>query len=220
MQLEPCCICKDKEPIFRCVQCQECLICIGCVQNLMEHGLASRCPICRKTDDWCMPIVKANQNRITICQCIYNIISCKNISIKCPRKKDIYDEFINWKIDHQNEIKIAYKFLALIGILCVFYLIGIGWAKLYNGCITTCKTFYQNTLEHIFRGAFISFIVILGSLLISRICYDCYKQNILCGCVINICICITCIFKSIFTYTIHLILKCCNKPLKIQIENN
>ena len=38
--------------------------------------------------------------------------------------------------------------------------------------------------------------------------------------VINICICITCIFKSIFTYTKHLILKCCNKPLKIQIENN
>ena len=125
--------------------------------------------------------MKANQNRITITACIYNIISCKNISIKCPRKKDIYDEFINWKIDHQNEIKIAYKFLALIGILCVFYLIAVLDGLNHNGCIT-CKTFYQNTLRHIFRGAFISFIVILGSLLISRICYDCYKQNILCGC--------------------------------------
>ena len=224
LQLEPCCICNDKAPMFKCVQCRECLICIGCIQHLMEYGQASKCPVCRKEDNWCIPITKQAETKITICQCIYNIIFCKKLGLKCPNKKEVYEDFIRWKIIHEDKVKIVTRLLALIGIICVFYLIGIGWAKLYNGCITQCGSFYKNTIEHIFRGAFISFIFLLGSLLISRICYDCYKENIPCGCVINIFICSLWILNGCYMCTKKIILNGCsglfNKRVKIQIENN
>jgi hypothetical protein len=55
-----CVICFENSKItHNCIQCKSCNICIGCISNIQERGIAGQCPVCRKNTPWCnnMPVV-------------------------------------------------------------------------------------------------------------------------------------------------------------------
>lgn len=200
MQIQPerCCICNDNKPFYGCNQCNESKICIDCIQNLMEFGHASKCPVCRKKTPWCVQLEEDKEQKSSY----YCISKCFTIKCSCPQcltTKEIYERYIQWKIDNQEEIKFTMRILALLGICLILYCIGIGWAALYKGCITTCDNWYKNSLEHILRGALIVFIFSIGFILIGRVCKDCYNERIPCGISLNILWCI-CNIPTCFKY--------------------
>jgi len=178
VNLDMCCICGENTiPIYKCNQCIESTLCIGCTQNLMEYGHADKCPICRKESPWCILINKDKLGKKGIC----------NFQNICPSKKDI----INYKIRYDTDVNKCLDYLAILGVLLLLYLIGISWAKLFDQCIIDCDNWYQNSLEHILRGGLIVIILTCALSVVVKCIIECYNENVPYNIGYLLCVCTT-----------------------------
>lgn len=142
-----CAVCLENNKIsYSCGHCKSCNVCIDCIASMQEHGMAGKCPICRKSSPWCnnLDVVindKPKRINYTLCipLCCYRSIQVIAIftMLWCVGFTYVYASGISFTLTGSHLIVNIFMFI-IIGILIMIIILMI--ISMVGICAITCLT--------------------------------------------------------------------------------
>ena len=129
IQNNQCCICGSYNELdYKCNRCVSTYICNSCTLIGMEKGVLSKCPVCRKENNW-----------IIITNAKHSKYRYKNNCNQLSKLKKRFNDLLN-------------KLFYIIGFLIFSYLFGTIGKLILNICLD-CGNIYINILATFFIGS-------------------------------------------------------------------